>query len=366
MKRNEEQKRCDIIIPVWNLPDITRECLESLLKKTWYPHRLIVVDNGSETRTKEYLEYLKSSIPGMILLRNDDNKGFVKAVNQGIAVSHSRFLCILNNDTLLTEGWLRELVWVMEQNPHIGLLNPSSNTSGQFPGNDPIDAYAASLSRFKGMVQELYNARGFCMLIRREVIEKLGPLDEIYHMGYFDDTDYCKRAQRLGFRTARAKASYVYHRENQSFALRKDNETLFKKNEEIFFSRWGRHLRVGYFIDNVRTDTLRKKIDELATDVARSGHQISIFLKRGAVWPVSLDHFDIRRNDVNALLYGSVSLYKILKRKRKKGFHVLLTEDGLFGAVLKLTRFLHKADVIVKPRRRSVLRILEDKSKTRG
>ncbi|MFC1576805.1 glycosyltransferase family 2 protein, partial [Candidatus Omnitrophota bacterium] len=303
---------------------------------------------------------------GLVLIRNNENLGFVKAVNQGIAVSGENYILVLNNDTILTEGWLAEMVDVMERDARLGLLNPSSNTSGQFPKDLSIDDYAKTLTGYKGQAQELYNARGFCMLVRREVIDKLGPFDEIYHMGYFDDTDYCKRAQGLGYRTARAKAAYVYHRENKSFALREDNSELFRKNEEIFFSRWGRHLRIGYFIRDCRDDSIRRKVDELATDVARSGHQISIFLKKNAAWPVRLDHFDIRKNELNGGMFTLVSIYKILSRRKKKMLHALVTEDALLGSLLEKLKFAHKARVFVKPNVGSVLEFLKIRSKTRG
>jgi len=355
--------RCDIIIPVWNLWDVTRECVDSLERHTGYPYRLIVIDNCSDSPTREYLEGLKGHIKGMILIRNSENLGFVKAINQGIAVADSEYLCILNNDTVLTRGWLEEMVAVMEHNPSIGLLNPSSNTSGQFPGDMGIDEYAESLKRYTGQIQELYTARGFCMLIQREVIQALGMLDEIYHMGYFDDTDYCKRAQVAGFRTARAKAAYVYHRENRSFVLRQDNRDLFKKNEKIFFSRWGRPLRVGYFMPDTGTPKQRNRIDELAIEVARSGHQIILFLERGKEWPVHLDHFDIRRSDVDLFFYIFVCLYKIVKMKKKKPLHILVTDDPFFGNLLRWFRVFHRSVILISPDTGELLSVLSAKSK---
>ncbi|MFH1996337.1 MAG: glycosyltransferase family 2 protein [Candidatus Omnitrophota bacterium] len=362
------KNKVDLIIPVWNLLECTRDCIESIKRSTDYPYRLIVIDNGSDAETREYLSGLKESFDDMVLIRNSENLGFVKAVNQGIVLSDAPYRCILNNDTIMTKGWLTELTGVMEANPEIGLLNPSSNTSGQRAGRTPIDRYAESLAAEKGNIQELYNARGFCMLVRRSVFEKLGPLDEIYHMGYFDDTDYCKRAQKIGFRTARAKGAYVYHRENRSFALRKDNSDLFRKNEEIFFSRWGRHLRVGYFISTIENEAARRKIDDLATDVARSGHQIMIFVKKGLSWPVTCDHFDIRRQNVNGALFVFAGLYQILRRKKKKGMHILCSGNGFFGRILKIFSFLHGADVFIDPKKNNLLAMLEKRSRevTRG
>jgi GT2 family glycosyltransferase len=354
-------KRCDIIIPVWNQLEVTRECVNSIVKHTDYPYRLVIIDNASDTPTADYLKGLKGEkYLDLLLIRNEKNLGFVKAVNQGIAVSDAPYLCIMNNDTIATAGWLDELVAVMVSRPEIGLLNPSSNTSGQFPGKMTIDGYAASLAPLKGQIQELYTCRGFCMLLKREVADRVGLLDEVYHIGYFDDTDYCKRAQGMGYRTARAKASYVYHKENVSFKAHDNNNELFRSNEKIFFERWGRHVRIGYFLDHIGS---KSEVDDIAISVARQGHQILFFIKKGLEWPVSIDHFDIRRLPVNPLLFKFVSVYKIFKRKKKKPIEVLLTDSESFGGLLTALKGLHGADVLVRPSKEQIMAIIEKKSR---
>jgi len=126
--------KCDIIIPVWNQLDVTRECVTSIMKHTAYPYRLIIIDNASDAPTASYLDSLKSAKDlDLMLIRNSRNLGFVKAVNQGIGASDAPYLCIMNNDTIATAGWLNELVDVIEANKEMGLINPSSNTSGQYP-----------------------------------------------------------------------------------------------------------------------------------------------------------------------------------------------------------------------------------------
>ncbi len=353
--------KCDIIIPVWNQLEVTRECVDSILKNTDYPYKLIIIDNASDEPTRGYLLSLEGhSGLDLLLIRNDKNLGFVKAVNQGIAASDAPYLCIMNNDTIAASGWLGEMIKVKETNPSIGLLNPSSNTSGQFPVNRSIEDYAETLKQCRGQIQELYTCRGFCMIVTRDVIKRVGLLDEIYRVGYFDDTDYCKRAQKLGYKTARAKASYVYHRENVSFKTLKNNKDLFSDNERIFFKRWGRHVRVGYFVDRPSS---AGKVDNIATNVARNGHQIAVFLRKPLEWPVVIDHFDIRRVDLGPLFFNLTSICKILKRKKKKKLEILLTDNKLFGEMLNMTKSLHRADVIIDPDTEAVLKLLEEKSK---
>lgn len=354
-------ERCDIIIPVWDQLDVTRECVTSILKHTDYPYRLIIVDNGSRSETKDYLLGLKDE-PGLdlLLIRNEKNLGFVKAVNQGIVASDGGYLCIMNNDTIAAPGWLGELIDVMKANPSIGLLNPSSNTSGQFPGDLSVEDYGCSLKPMKGQIQELYTCRGFCMVVTREVIKRVGLLDEIYHVGYFDDTDYCKRAQKLGYKTARAKASYVYHKENVSFKTLKDNKKLFEDNEKVFFERWGRHVRLAYLIND---EASSDKVDEIATAVARSGHQITVFVKKGLKWPVKIDHFDIRRIDLGPAAFTLMSLYKIARRRKKKALELVLTDSKSVGSFLSMARFAHGADIIVRPEKDRLLEMLSARSR---
>ena len=297
----------------------------------------------------------------ILLVRNNKNIGFVKAVNQGMKLADAAYVCIMNNDTIATKGWLSELILVMESYPEVGLLNPSSNTSNQSPEEgESMEAYAKGLNRFKGEIQELSVCRGFCMVMRKEVIERIGIFDEVYDLGYFEETDYSKKAVMKGFKIARAKASYVYHKGSVSFKEVQGNKELFKKNESIFFERWGRPVRVAYLVESVED---RSKINEIATGIARNGHQVIIFLKNGLDWPVDLDHFDIRKSGASSLFFGIDLIYKILKRTGKKRIDILLTENRLFGKFLKAIRPLHGAEVMIEPRKEELISLLKDKSK---
>ncbi len=354
-------KRCDIILPVWNERRLTEACIDSIVRNTDYPYRLIVIDNASDRETADYLRSVKGRGDlNVLVVRNEVNLGFVKAVNQGLRLADAPYVCVMNNDTRATRGWLEEMIGVMEAHPAIGMVNPSSNTFGQSPGSETIDEYAARLASFRGEVQELSTCRGFCMLVKRDVVEKAGLFDEVFEYGYFDETDYCKRAQALGFASARAKAAYVYHEEGASFARVNERENLFKKNEAVFFARWGRPVRVAYFVDKPGFDD---RVDDIVTHVARKGHQVLVFLKKGSRWPVRLDHYDIRRFDLNPVFFGIAALFSIVKRKRKKKVDLLLTDNRLLGALLKATKALHGSCVVVNPVKDTVLELVRERSK---
>jgi len=154
--------KCDIIIPVWNQLAFTKDCVDSISANTdSADYRLIFIDNASDAPAKEYLENLKgSSAAEVSVVRNGQNTGFVKAANQGMRMSVAPYVCIMNNDTIATNGWIKEMVSVMESDPAVGIVNPSSNTSGQFPEpGESIENYAMRLKQYAGHFQELYTCR---------------------------------------------------------------------------------------------------------------------------------------------------------------------------------------------------------------
>lgn len=322
-------KACDIIIPVWNNMELTRDCVNSIIEYTSFPYRIIIIDNASDDPTRRYLENtLRENRNNIVLIRNEENKGFVKAVNQGMRYSSAPYICVMNNDTLATEGWLGEMTEILEKNPDIGIINPSSNTSCQFPGKLTIHAYAKNLKAFKGLYQELYTCRAFSMVLKKEVAQKIGYLDDSYGMGYFDDTDYCKRAQKAGYRTVRAKASYVYHKESQSFSKYKKKSELFLANEKKFNSKWGKPLRIAYVIP-VASDNNWREISANINKIAKSGHQVWIFTNPAAGKNLKLiDHESIRFFYYPGFFFGPIALYKIWKRKKNKKLNVILTSSA--------------------------------------
>ncbi|MCK4818221.1 glycosyltransferase family 2 protein, partial [bacterium] len=205
--------KCDIVIPVWNELVMTKECLESIYKNTRTDYRLIIIDNGSDEETKEYFRAISHKSKFKVtLIRNKKNIGALKALNQGMNLSDAEFVCLLNNDTQVTDGWLTEMIKVAESSEDIGIVNANSNTFGCRPKRrQPLEILARELKSYSGEYSELAWASGFCMLIKRKLIQEVGLFDEIYGMGTFEDADFCKRAQDLGYLSVCAKAAYVYH-----------------------------------------------------------------------------------------------------------------------------------------------------------
>ena len=333
--------RCDIIIPVWNQLKATKRCLDSLLQNTTFDFNLIIVDNGSEQKTEDFLkDFERNNLKGGItLIRNEKNKGFVKAVNQGMRKSHEDYICILNNDTIVTEGWLSEMIEISRINPSIGIVNPSSNNLGQKPARgQKIEDYARTFKSGSGKYITLMNGLGFCMLIKRSLIEKIGLFDEIYGMGNFEDTDFSMRAKRKGYLCVRALGAYVYHRENTSFNVFRQYHYEFEKNKKIFESRWGKQKRILFILskgilDSVYEQKINNELDKNNWVYLASKNDLK-FLK---------DH-----SRFNIYHFGNMFNIKVLLKIlfKKKKFDEIYCDDRKLLGFIQLLKPVHR--VLVK------------------
>lgn len=338
-----QKMKCGIIIPVWNQLDFTRKCVGSVFKNTNYAFHLIIVDNGSNWSTKDYLDKLAHDRKDAVtLLRNEKNLGFVKAVNQAIRRSSAPYICLLNNDTEVAKGWLGEMIKVAEKREDIGIINANSNTLGCRPKfGQSVESLAERLKSYSGEYNALAWATGFCMLIKREVIEKIGLFDEVYGMGNFEDADFSKRARKIGYSSVCAVASYVYHRERRSFVRFKRLDRDFNRNKEIFYSKWGRQKRILYVI--MKNDAAgREAVSEKSLRLASDGHIVWIFLK-GRDRSGIKKHSNIYIYNINERFFDVISLWRIVKRKKR--FDRINVDDENYSEKLRKSGFLHKAEV---------------------
>jgi len=336
--------KCDIIMPAWNQLDYTATCLDSVFNYTRIPYTMIIVDNASDQQAAQYLDSVKARNPAqVILVRNTENLGFVKAVNQGIKESTAPYICLLNNDTQVTEGWLTEMFKVAESRKDIGIVNPNSNTLGcNLKKEQSLETIAIELKSYAGEYSELAWGHGFCMLIKRKVIQEVGLFDEIYGMGTFEDADFSKRAQRLGYLCVCAKAAYVYHHEKRSFIKFKKFDQTFERNRQIFYARWGRVQRILYVLTKDNHGYV-EKIDREALKLARQGNVIWIFLKNrdGQKYKT---HSNIYAYSLSEAFFNLISFWRILKRKKK--FDKIYVDDEGYAKRLNNLKCFHRAEVI--------------------
>lgn len=205
----------DIVIPTFGQTGFTLKCLESLARNT-EPEaaRIVWVDNGSDGAHRRTVTAALETLglPSRRILI-DENLGFVKATNAGIAVSTAPYVCLLNNDTEVPPGWLVKLVEAMGVDKRVGLVGPRSSSPLQWQGqlDIPIDkAGVAVLGRHQML-------SFFCCLIRRAVIEQCGYLSEEYRAGLGDDDDYCEVAKRKGWLLALRLDCLVTHHHRTTF-----------------------------------------------------------------------------------------------------------------------------------------------------
>lgn len=289
---------CDIVVLTWNKVDITRRFIKSFLSHTPLPTRLIIIDNASTDGTPEYLAGLKSEPQCAIqVILNKENYGFVSGMNQGIALTSAPYVCVANNDLLFTDGWLEEMLAVLEKDPQIGLLNPNSNTFGvRAPEGTSVDMFAADLRKSRaGRFVEMPFCIGFLMCVPRKVLAAAGGFSEAFKPMFYEDRDYSLTVAKMGYLIGMAQGAYVWHDEHTSVEQLSDRgEGHFARSRAAFEKKWGRTLRILYLPDGgkVTRDDLEKCIHTVrggnfvtvaVQDPPMKGRKYEFFKKYGLV-----------------------------------------------------------------------------------
>ena len=237
-----------VVVTFGNL-EFNRACLSSLLSETDWPNlELVFVDNGSTDGTREWLLGERARTPELRVVANEANLGFAPAVNRGIAASSGEFLCLLNNDTVVTRGWLSALIAHLERNRSLGLVGASTN---EIANEARVPVSYSSLSELREWAREFTEknrdrlvpvpmAAMFCTAFRRVLYDEIGPLDERFSIGMFEDDDYSRRVRDAGLGIACARDSFVHHRGRASFKTLGEEEYLriYRENERRFREKW--------------------------------------------------------------------------------------------------------------------------------
>jgi GT2 family glycosyltransferase len=239
-----------IVVVTYNNLDLTKKCLASLDAYSDYANmEIIVVDNASSDGSQAWLtEWAKEALNRKLVL-NEDNRGFAAGNNQGLTLAGGQYLVMLNNDTHVTPGWVRTMVNHMRCDASIGLLGPVTNNIGNEARIEIFyDDMAQMLQRSAsythahvGQLLPLRTAAFFCVMLRREVFEKIGPLDEAFGRGFFEDDDYCRRIEQAGLSVYCAEDVFIHHHLSASFNKLRSSErqALFEKNKATYEAKWG-------------------------------------------------------------------------------------------------------------------------------
>lgn len=247
MKRN---KHVDIVIPIYNAFEDLQICVESLKKHTDLSvHRLILInDNSPDERIYPYLEEQKSD--HILVFHNEKNQGFSANINLGMSQSSENDVLLLNSDTVVTKNWVENMLKCAYSSETIGTVTPLSNNAtlcsvpvfceeNRLPDYLTIDQAAEVVERISFCdYPRITVAHGFCMLVKREVIEKIGGFDaETFQRGYGEENDFCNRAEQAGYIHAMCDNVYIYHSGTKSF-ISKEKEKLIQQHEKILEDRY--------------------------------------------------------------------------------------------------------------------------------
>lgn len=260
-----------VVIPVYNKIEITVRCLQSLAE-TWFESlqvQIVVVDDGSTDRTPDVL----TSLPGLDYIRMGVNRGFVRACNRGASVARGAYLCFLNNDTSVRDGWLDYLVITAESDHTIGAVGSKliyPDGSLQEAGNIIWrDATGWNYGRGKDAADPRYNymrdadyCSGAALLVRRSVFEQLGGFSDEYAPAYYEDADLCFGVRSLGLRVVCQPRSEVVHYEGLTSGT--DLSGGVKRFQEInrpkFRDKWASVLESHFVNDSNAVATAARKV----------------------------------------------------------------------------------------------------------
>jgi len=242
--------RYSLVALTYNQLDYTRLFVESVLAHSTEPYELILVDNASVDGTPDYLRDLAARHPQVRIVLNQENKGFAGGCNQGVALARGEFVVFVNNDTVVTHRWLERFSWIFASDPAIGIIGPLSNHVAGLQlvrpvpydeeDQDAIQEFAAIVHANRRR-EGCYAVRviGFCMPVRRSVLEQIGGFDLRFGIGNMEDDDLCMRARKQGYKVWIANDVFIQHYGSKSFkAVRLDYKALIARNLAIFCDKW--------------------------------------------------------------------------------------------------------------------------------
>jgi O-antigen biosynthesis protein len=238
-----------IIIPVYNAHEYTENCLKSIAAHT-EEYEVILIDNGSNPPYR-YEDIPIEFSPLPTIYRSKNNMGFPAAVNLGMQLAKGEYVCILNNDLVVTPGWLEHLLHYINTDL-LDVVGPMTNhISGPqqvhatyYSNGQELDMVAAEfyLNNYQ-QFSRLYRLVGFCMVMKRSTWQAVGDFDEVFTPGNFEDDDFCLRAIDKGFRLGYARDVYIHHFGSVTHGLLGINyNSLLARNYKIFASKWTQEL----------------------------------------------------------------------------------------------------------------------------
>lgn len=248
-----------IIIPAYNNWEFTRNCLISIYQYTEdVTYEIIVGDNVSTDETVNLEKYFTN----LLYLRNPENMGYIRNINNAASHAKGKYILTLNNDTTVTPNWLRSMIDVMDKDPSVGLVGSKlvfpDGTLQEAGGIVWKDAAAWNYGRTKDPEDPEYNylkevdyISGASNLVRKELWDKIKGLDERYVPAYFDDSDLAFSIRNLGYKVVYQPLSKVVHYEGLTHGTNPNSGTKQYQilNKQKFIDKWQKELGQDQFTE---------------------------------------------------------------------------------------------------------------------
>jgi hypothetical protein len=313
----------DIIVPVWNKPVDTRNCLASLVK--YSPGaRFILMDNGSDRETEAILhEFAEILNERALLLRSDTTLDYVKVVNRGLARVEAPASAVVKNTTIVSDGWLQPILECIAGRPDIGVVVPNliENNDGTAAGKKMVVKPPIEISH------------GFfdALLVTKSLYERIGGFDEGLDGRVWCLKDYSRRARREGFLTVSVAGAPVYYKEEILLGSPTRREETVQKSVSVFTERWGEER--AYCVE-MSKEACPDNIDgkfAIMLDKARLGHSFTVLAHPKAYGViVKCGYHLVHKNIVVKRLpafFAKHAAHKHVARLRENTSHVRVLSD---------------------------------------
>jgi len=231
--KHPDRTETTVVIPLFNQLHYTKICLDSIAANGAGGARILLIDNASSDGTGEYL----ACCQGVDVISNQENLGCSGAWNQGMKESSSEWTVFLNNDVILSPGWLEGLLAFARQE-RCDVVSPAIR-EGEY--NYDIIPYSKEFVATMAGVSRIGAAEGICFMVHRRVFDAIGGFDENFRIGQFEDTDFFRRAVLAGFRLGTTGRSFLHHFGSvtqKAIKKQKGVKPYVAQNRAYFHKKW--------------------------------------------------------------------------------------------------------------------------------
>ncbi len=277
-------KSVDIVVPVYGGLQVVIPCLNSIINRTNWPYKIIVVDDCSpDTATREWIKAWGEANPQHEVLFNKKNRGFAPTVNRGINFGDGHYICVMNSDVIVTENWLFKMDMALEADERNQIVNPATNNTAviNVPLQEGYD-YQDMNRAFELLSTHEYPEimpTGFCFMMRRSLIDTIGGFDEAYRRGYGEESDFWMRTLTKvvdgalpSWRAVLADDTYLFHERGASFSIigQEEHMSYRKAGASRFHNIWPQ------FRDWEKSFDVKKSLgvlrQQIATDIIKKSN----------------------------------------------------------------------------------------------